>query len=626
VADRLGPVIATPWGDSNGLRERKLRPGGAQSREEAAERQRARIYGALVASTAERGYQGTRLEDVVEISGVSMRSFYELFPDKEAAFVATLELLLKATVEQVLFARTEERWESGMGERLAALAELIEAQAPAARMCLLEAYVAGPRAAELLEQEILRAEELVRERLAESPDRAAMPPEMAVAAVGGLLEVLRGHLIRRAGNLEDTLPPVLSLLFEFRPPTRPLRSAARAPEVRPEAAEASDHAERAVRAFEALLAEGRYGELTMEQVARRTKMSRRTLYANFSDRERLLAAAIDSACAQVSAVTVPAYHRHDIPVEGLRAAIGALLAFLGSRPNLAHLLLVASFEGGEPALQRRSRGLRPLRSLLRGISPTPPGSAMTAIELEALLGGVLSLMRRRLLEAGAGGLVALGPICTYIVLAPLVGAEQATVAAEGRAYRRDRPDLYASTIAQEVDSETSAILRSFGGRARSATEVAREAGMPKARAEALISGLLGTGVIETIDAPSEDGETSYLARWPLIPTGEWAELDRGEREVMSAEVRRIIQIDVEEAFAAGTFDSRPERHLVRMPVWLDEQGWQEMNGQLELTTRRCLEIEERARERLKAEGTTAEGFPARILLVSFEAAHSSEAG
>jgi AcrR family transcriptional regulator len=547
-----------------------------------------------------------------------MRSFYELFPDKEAAFVATLELLLGATVERVFAGGGEDGCERTMDEGLEALAGLVAAEAPAARMCLFEAYVAGPRAAELVEREILRAEDLVCERLSESPERAAMPREMATAAVGATLEILRGHLMRKTGELEKVVGAFSSMILSFRPPTRPLRSAARPPEIRPETTEASDHAERAVRAFEALLAEGRYAELTMEQVASRAGMSRRTLYANFSDRKRLLSAAIDSACAQVAAVALPAYDRHEIPVDGLRAAVGALLALLASKPNLAHLLLIASYEGGEPALRRRNRGLRPLRLLLRGIAATPPGSALTAIEQEAIFGGILSLLRRRVIEAGAPALAGLGPICTYIVLAPLVGPEQATIAAEGRAYRRGSPDLYVSAVARRADLRVNAVVLSFGWKeARTVREVAREVGLPTSDVESMLPELLEVGALQRAEGDAADGEPRYEPRLPLISTGDWAEVGQGERETISGEIGQMVQFELEEAMATGSFDSRPERHLVRLPVWLDEQGWQEVNDQLTLTTEKCIEIAGRVRERFAAD-ETREGFSARILLVSFE--------
>jgi AcrR family transcriptional regulator len=616
---RSAIVVATPWGDSDSLRERRLRPGGAQPREEAATNQRARIFGAIVASTARRGYEGTRLEDLVEISGVSMRSFYELFPDKEGAFVAALEVLLERTVEAVLFDRSTADWEAGIGARLRVLGELFEAQAPAARMCLIESYVVGPRAAALVERAVVRAEGLVRERLAESPERAAMPPEMAVAAVGAVLEILRTHLMRSRGELREVMPGLLSFLLAFRAPDTTLRVAARPPEARPEAAEASDHAERALRAFEALLAEQALATVTMEQVAERASMSRRTLYANFSDRRRLLEAAIDGACAQVAAVMLPAFRRHEVPAEGLRAALGALLSFLASRPNLAHLLLLAVFEGGEDALRRRGEGLRPVRGLLRMVPAARPGSAMGGIALDATMGALLALIRRRLLEDGPAGLPALGPICTYIALAPLIGAGQATIAAEGRAYRRGSRELQTTAVTHIDSGMTHELLTYLGyGQALSVGQIAERADISVEEVEAKTAELAGLGVLEVEERDGE--ERLYRATLPLIRQEEWEQIDRGEQESQSAEIGRLIEIEVEEAFASGTFDSRPERNLVRIPAYLDQQGWQELNDRLESATQECLEIERRARERLTAAGGSEEGISARVYIVSFEAA------
>ena len=91
-------MVATPWGQSDALRERRLRPGPGTPREEVLANQRQRLFGAMVASVAERGYIATTVNDLVEISGVSSRTFYDLFPDKKACFLATLEAMIEAAV------------------------------------------------------------------------------------------------------------------------------------------------------------------------------------------------------------------------------------------------------------------------------------------------------------------------------------------------------------------------------------------------------------------------------------------------------------------------------------------------------------------------------------------------
>jgi AcrR family transcriptional regulator len=429
-------MVVTPWGSSEGLREGMLSPGPGKAPAAVAENQRRRLFGAMVASVAERGYWNTRVSDLVELSGVSLRTFYDLFPDKRACFVATASVLASTTVEVVLGGLGGGSWEEESRRRLATFADLAAAQPAAARLFLIEAYVAGPEAVAVVDEMSKGTEELVRRRLASSDKWANLPLEMETVAVAAILETFRSRLIKgQTEQLPALAEEIVTLLLSFRPPAQPLRSAARPPEVRPEEREAGDHAERAMRAFEALLTGQPYTETTMEQVAKRAKMSVRTLYANFSSREGLMLAAIDSAGASTVATALPAYRRHPDPGDGIRAALGALLGLLASRPNLAHLLLIGTFEGGAPALERRAEALLPLESLLTAavsdrLAAPPPRVA------EAILGGMLGLARRRLMADGAGALVGLAPICTYVVLAPLLGVEDATAAAQGKSYRR----------------------------------------------------------------------------------------------------------------------------------------------------------------------------------------------
>ena len=74
-------MVATPWGQSGELRDRRLRPGPGTPREDVLANQRQRLFGAMVASVAERGYVATTVNDLAEISGVSSRTFYDFFPD-----------------------------------------------------------------------------------------------------------------------------------------------------------------------------------------------------------------------------------------------------------------------------------------------------------------------------------------------------------------------------------------------------------------------------------------------------------------------------------------------------------------------------------------------------------------
>jgi len=613
-------MVVTPWGESGTLREGMLSPGPSNSPDAVAENQRQRLFGALVGSVAERGLANTRVADLVETSGVSLRSFYDLFPDKDACLVGAITALVRSTFGPLLESHAGDDWEAASRRMLATAAELAAGQPAAAKLCLVETYVAGPPSADLVEEATVQLEALVRKSLAGSPRWAELPAEIGTFAIGAIFESFRRHLVdNQEGRLPEIADQLATFLLGYEPPAQTLRSASRPPEIRPEHLEAGDHAERALRAFEALLTEQPFTETTMEQVAKRAGMSVRTLYANFIGREELMLAAIDSAGAQVVAAALPAYRRGTSPPEGVRAALTALLGDLASRPNLAHLLIVAAYEGGAPALRRRSEALRPLEGMLMRAAPSqlPVSRALLS---EALLGGLLWLARRRMSEAGPGALPGLAPICTYIVLTPLLGAEQATGAAEGKSYRRQPPDLARSLRFSPATPNEVRVLSLLSQEPLSVEDLAEEASLSREAVETQIAKLQEAGMIE--EAPLTEAETPrvYRSRWPVWSTAEWERRSQSEREKLSAEIDLAMREEIDEAMAAGTFDRQPERFLARIPIWVDKQGWEELHDALNLSMEELHSIQQRTKRRLdETEGGT-EGFPVRVHLVSFESA------
>ena len=78
------PMVLTPWGDASQLRAKMLPPGCGTPRAEAERNQRGRLFAAMVATVAEKGYEATTVADLVELSGVSRSAFYKHFADKQA--------------------------------------------------------------------------------------------------------------------------------------------------------------------------------------------------------------------------------------------------------------------------------------------------------------------------------------------------------------------------------------------------------------------------------------------------------------------------------------------------------------------------------------------------------------
>ena len=104
-----------------------------------------------------------------------------------------------------------------------------------------------------------------------------------------------------------------------------MRLLGRVPAASEEGLEAHDNAERAIRALAIEVAERGYAETTVADVLARGRMSATTLYGQFGSKEELMAAAIDSAGAQMGAAMAPAVRRApDWPSCGAGGVRGAV--------------------------------------------------------------------------------------------------------------------------------------------------------------------------------------------------------------------------------------------------------------------------------------------------------------
>ncbi len=110
-------MVETPWGDAASLRERMLRPGRGTQRGEAERNQRERLFAAMVATVAEKGYEATTVADLVELSGVSRSAFYRHFEDKQECFLAAAEELVEPTLAKSPATTARRPGSSGRGRR-----------------------------------------------------------------------------------------------------------------------------------------------------------------------------------------------------------------------------------------------------------------------------------------------------------------------------------------------------------------------------------------------------------------------------------------------------------------------------------------------------------------------------
>ena len=178
-----------------------------------ARNQRERILAAVAQVASTRGYGAMSVQDVVHEAGVSRRTFYEQFKNKDHAFLAAYDEAsgrLLSTIRAAM--EPEKTFEAKISTGVRAFLQLLAASPAFAKMCIVEVLAAGPgaiaRRARTMEEFTGIFENASRETLVrENPPS----PLIAETIVGGIYETVYRRIAR---GETDELPALLPDLAE----------------------------------------------------------------------------------------------------------------------------------------------------------------------------------------------------------------------------------------------------------------------------------------------------------------------------------------------------------------------------------------------------------------------------
>ncbi|HEY3866233.1 MAG TPA: TetR/AcrR family transcriptional regulator [Solirubrobacteraceae bacterium] len=158
--------------------------------------QRTRILEGMAEMAVEWGAGAVTVSHVVAHAGVSRRTFYELFGDREACLLAAFDLGVeraRARIEPAYEA--ESRWRDGIRVGLAAFLGFLEDEPALGRLCVVHSLGGGAevlgRRAEVLGK---LAEAVDRGRTEGAAGRVQPPVLIAEGVVGAVLSVIYTHL------------------------------------------------------------------------------------------------------------------------------------------------------------------------------------------------------------------------------------------------------------------------------------------------------------------------------------------------------------------------------------------------------------------------------------------------
>ncbi len=446
-----------------------------ETRERAASPERERIVEALIEIAAERGYAETTIELILDRAGLDRPAFDRHFRSKYDCFLTAWQEINEGCMREMVEAfNSQEEWP----DRLRAVAcEIVEnlRSAPSRASFAVEVLAAGDAARARRDMTMRVIASLIDAGRNEMDDPESVPHTTAEALAGSAYGQVYAKVVRgEADELPALVPQLLSaavmpylgieaglaeLARGFDPPARYRRDVAKksspgksggtnvpAEDYPPELARlppgrhglprefvVHNQRERLIAGLAEAIAENGYSGTTIAHITRHAAVSRRTFYEHFSSKDECFVAAYDTVMEELRGRVSAAFEGAEDWPHAVKAGIGAMLEFLAAEPNLARLCMVEALVAGPVVVERYDAAIQSFVPYFQsGREGRPPEvlARLSPTTEEALVGGMVSLISRRIIAGKAEELEELLPDLVEFTLTPYVGSAEAAKLAQ----------------------------------------------------------------------------------------------------------------------------------------------------------------------------------------------------
>jgi AcrR family transcriptional regulator len=453
VPDNKGPQKGLPRGPQ------------ALPRAEVAARQRERLFEAMVQAVDEHGFAASTVSDLVARAGVSTRTFYEHFPNKEECLLYTYDTVTEDLARRMLAAQeTAEDWPAQLEAILRALFTAISERPDVARLVCVEMGASGPTGVRRWADGNAAFAAFVGEGFAQSEGPGPIPDPIARAIVGAVRHIIYTRVRRERSSkalrtrLIKTIPDLMTWINGFypSPPEVPLRPIAESPPALaggrapgtlsppslsgarglprgehnlPRGFVEHHQRERIFDAIARLTATKGYGALSLDEIASQAAVSLQTFYAHFESKEEAFLATYEVGHTRAMAAVNRSLASEKDWIHGVRVGARALLEFLAAEPAYAHMACVDILTVYSNVANRVDEANSSYANLLDlGLGEGAPASSPVPVVTEAIVGGVFELLHDYVLHERARELPELADHVGYIALTPFIGSEAAAQA------------------------------------------------------------------------------------------------------------------------------------------------------------------------------------------------------
>jgi len=408
----------------------KARPGA--DRESVRANQRERLHEAMIEAVAGGGYSAATVGDIVALAGVSRKTFYREFANKEDCFLATYDRVVREGMERIQAAyRADEEgerdWNAGLCRAFEAfIAEIVD-RPKAARLALLGVLAAGPAARGRVEHAEALFATMLATSFAQAPDEVAMPQPLLRSLVGGIWFVTRSRLLGgRPTAIKGAGQELFQWMLTYRDPAveaLPRRAGVPAPPPGARPRREEGERTRLLRAVAELAARDALPSLTSLQIARRAGVEGDAFERHFTTVDDCFFASLELMSVEsVARALRESEYASDWPT-ALCRSVRSILRQIAEDPVFARAAFVAVYAIGPSGTQRRAELMRRFAAVL--IRHAPEGCKPSPLVAEAIVGSVWSIAHRHVVHDRADMLPALWAHASYLALAPIVGAEAA---------------------------------------------------------------------------------------------------------------------------------------------------------------------------------------------------------
>lgn len=421
--------------------------------------QRERLLESMIELCAEVGYQSVSVAEVSAHAGVSSKTFYELFKDREDCLLGAYRAAATRVLAHVQPVADEDDWRAAARTVLERLLVALQNDPAAGRLLLVEASAGGVRVRSERERVLMLFEERAQEFIDSAPRDGKTLDLPATALIGAVRSLVSRHL---RTNSEDRLPllveDLLTWLEAYAVPVQATRWSTGRHSLLPRGAAASMMGDQAL-APPARLPRGRHGlpagavarsqrtriihgtaevmmekgfaDATVSEIVAAAGISRDVFYEYFDNKLHAYLAAQQYATQHILATCSASYFAGATWPERVWEALRTLIALLVANPALTHLRLVECYAAGSAAIEHTEELKRAATIFLEeGYNVRPGASELPRLTSHAIAGAIFDIFYGCVSRGEIAELPRHLPQLVFIAVAPFLGPAEAIDALE----------------------------------------------------------------------------------------------------------------------------------------------------------------------------------------------------